>query len=127
MKATIEDVKKVVSVLTEEQQQLLKDTIRFGAWGDTDESFLNENGDSEESGAYVYITNEAKKGGHFTGRKIAGMFRSIYSKLCPKKCSSWAGIGEVITHCSDWWGDGSGDVLFIRDEYVDAFENWAIQ
>ena len=34
MEKTVEDVKKVVSVLTEEQQQLLKDTLKYGCWGD---------------------------------------------------------------------------------------------
>ncbi|MBO5974441.1 MAG: hypothetical protein J6P95_01785 [Paludibacteraceae bacterium] len=41
-------------------------------------------------------------------------------KLCP--CN---GIGRYMSHCSNWWEDGSGDVLFFRDEYADAFENWA--
>lgn len=36
MEATIKQVQEIVSVLTEEQQQLLKDTINYGAWGDTD-------------------------------------------------------------------------------------------
>lgn len=31
---TIEDVKRLVAVLTDEQQQLLKDTINKGGWGD---------------------------------------------------------------------------------------------
>lgn len=120
MKATIEEVKSIVSVLTEEQQQVLKDTIRYGYWGDDENTFLDEKGEVVGDCADVYITNDAKRGGHFTGRKIAGLFRSIYSKLCPAK-----GTGKVISHCSDWWGDGSGDVLFIRSGYVLAFEEWA--
>lgn len=36
MEATIKQVQEIVSVLTEEQQQLLKDTINYGAWGDAD-------------------------------------------------------------------------------------------
>lgn len=120
MEATIEEVKSIVSVLTEEQQQVLKDTIRYGFWGDAEATFLNEKGEIVEGWADTYITNDAKRGGHFTGRKIAGLFRSIYSKLCPVK-----GRGKVISHCSDWWGDGSGDVLFIRSVYVLAFEEWA--
>ena len=42
---TLSEVKEIVSVLTEEQQQLLKDTIRYGCWGDSDYEFLTENGD----------------------------------------------------------------------------------
>lgn len=117
MKTTIE---QIVSILTEEQQQLLKDTIRHGFWGDATDFFLDEDGKKVEDWADVYITNDAKRGGHFTGRKISSMFRSIYKKLCPIN-----GTGEVISHCSDWWGDGSGDVLFIREKYIKAFEQWA--
>ena len=36
MNATIQQVEEIVSVLTAEQQQLLKDTIRYGSWGDAD-------------------------------------------------------------------------------------------
>lgn len=49
------------------------------------------------------------------------MFRAIYRKLC---CHE--GIeGEFLTHYSDWWGDGTGDMLFIREDFSDAFEEWA--
>lgn len=120
MKATIEEVKEIVSVLTEEQQQLLKDTIRYGLWGDADFDFLDENGNVETVEMMGYCTNDAKLAGNFNGRKISAMFRSIYSKLCPQK-----GIGRYISHHSDWWGDGSGDMLFIRIGYYDTFEQWA--
>lgn len=69
-----------------------------------------------------YCTNDAKKAGNFSGRKVSAMFRSIYKKLCPEFHYQ---IGRYISHCNDWWGDGSGDMLFIRSEYVDAFEEWA--
>ena len=36
MKATVETIREIVKVLTSEEQQLLKDTFLFGAWGDTD-------------------------------------------------------------------------------------------
>jgi hypothetical protein len=122
MKASIEDVVLVVSALTEEQQQLLKDTINYGAWGDGDFSFLNEDGSWTTDMMYGYFTNDAKHAGHFSGRKVSAMFRSIYRKLCDT-----SGIGMVISHCTDWWEDGSGDMLFIRERFVDAFEEWAKQ
>lgn len=122
MKANIENVELVVSVLTEEQQQLLKDTINHGAWGDGAFEFLNEDGSWTTDMMYGYCTNDAKRAGHFSGRKVSAMFRSIYRKLCDP-----AGIGMIISHCTDWWGDGSGDMLFIRDKFVDAFEEWAKQ
>lgn len=120
MKATIEQVKEIVSVLTDEQQQVLKDAIRYGEWGDADYEFLDENGNIETVGMYGYCTNDAKLAGNFNGRKISAMFRSIYSKLCPNN-----GVGRFISHHSDWWGNGSGDMLFIRTGYWQAFEQWA--
>lgn len=118
---TIEDVKNIVSVLTDEQKQVLKDCINYGAWGDGEEKFLNEFGEVEEDGMMGYCTNDAKDAGHFNGRKISALFRAIYNRLCEKDHE----IGKVVSHCSDWWGDGSGDMLFIRYEYADAFEKWA--
>ena len=120
---TIEDVLNVVSVLTDEQKQVLKDCINKGGWGDGDVEFLDGEGNVETVGMYGYCTNDAKKAGHFEGRKVSGLFRGIYSRLCSKEHHHE--IGRVISHCSDWWGDGSGDMLFIREEYVDAFEEWA--
>lgn len=117
---TIEQVKAMVAVLPEEQQQLLKDTIVYGSWGDTEVTFINEEGEHEDAMCMGYITNDAKMAGNFSGRKISAMFRSIYNKMCPV-----GGYGKVISHISDWWCDGSGDVLFIHTDWVDAFEAWA--
>ena len=114
IKISVEQVKEVVAVLTDEERQLLKDTINYGCWGDGEERFLkspNVMGDYEEVGMMGYCTNDAVSGGHFKGRVIATMFRSIYNKLCQDK----GRIGHIISHCSDWWGDGSGDMLFIRE------------
>ena len=121
---TIKQVEDIVSVLTEEQQQLLKDTIRNGSWGDADFEFLTDNGEIETVPMFGYCTNDAKLAGNFSGRKVSAMFRSIYKKLCPKHYNK---IGRFISHCNDWWGDGSGDMLFIRGEYVEAFEEWSRQ
>lgn len=127
MKATIEQVKEIVSILTDEQQQVLKDAIRFGMWGDAEEDFLNENGEIEKDVPMMaYCTSEAKLAGNFNGRKISSMFRAIYSKLCPSVgIGSPKGIGRYISHHSDWWDNGSGDMIFIRTGYYDAFEQWA--
>lgn len=122
MKATINEVKEIVSILSAEQKQVLKDAIRYGSWGSADYEFLDENGNIESVGMYGYCTNDAKLGGHFTGRKVSGLFRSIYHKLCAHDNHQ---IGRYISHCSDWWGDGSGDMLFIRYGYYEAFEEWA--
>lgn len=122
MTATIQQVKEVVSVLTPEEKQLLRDTITKGFWGNTDYEFLDDNGNAETTGSYGYCTNDAKLAGHFTGRKISSMFRSIYRKLCSGDGHE---IGRVLSHCSDWWENGSGDMLFIREGYYEIFEEWA--
>lgn len=43
MDATINQVQEIVSVLTSDEQQLLKDTINYGSWGDSDWEFLDDN------------------------------------------------------------------------------------
>ena len=117
---TIKDVENYLSLLSSKEKQLLKDTIICGAWGDTDNSFLIDENNSNDELCYVYVTNDAYKRKHFVRKELSNMFRSIYGKLCNKN-----GIGEIISHCSDWWGDGSGDVLFIKSPYYKIFENWA--
>jgi hypothetical protein len=91
-----------------------------GFWGDDYADFVDNKGNVEEHSADGYCTNDAKRAGHFSGRKISAMFRAIYKKLCIN-----GNKGEFLTHYSDWWGDGTGDMLFIRNDFVDAFEEWA--
>lgn len=122
MKMMNDEVKEIVSVLNADEQQLLKDAICFGGWGDDIWKFIAEDGTIESVPMYAYCTNDARKGGHFSGRKISALFKSMYSKLCTKNQNQ---IGRYISHCHDWWGDGSGDMLFIRNEYSRAFEEWA--
>lgn len=122
MKVTINEVQEIVSVLTADEQQLLKDSINCGAWGDTEEEFINSNGEQETVYCYGYCTNDAKNAEHFRGRIVASMFKSMYKKLCPENHNQ---IGRYISHCNDWWGDGSGDMLFIRTGYYQVFEEWA--
>nr|DAZ11394.1 MAG TPA: Reverse gyrase zinc finger [Caudoviricetes sp.] len=122
MEATIQQVEQIVSVLTDDEKQLLKDTINEGGWGDADMEFLDENGNIETVSMYGYCTNDAHLAGHFKGRVVAAMFKAIYKKLCPA-CKNQ--VGRYISHCNDWWGDGSGDMLFIRTGYYRTFEEWA--
>lgn len=44
MKATMLQIEEIVSVLTADEKQLLKDTINEGGWGDAEATFLDENG-----------------------------------------------------------------------------------
>lgn len=50
------------------------------------------------------------------------MFRSIYKKLCTANRNQ---IGVHLSHCNDWWGDGSGDMLFVRSAWNKAWIEWA--
>lgn len=121
---TIEDVKTQVAALTAEEQQLLKDCILYGSWGDAEFTFYTSQ-DSEEMESVSmdgYCTNDAKDGGHFQGRQISALFRNIYQKMCRGQKHT---IGYVLSHCRDWWDDGSGDMLFIRGDWSAAFEQWA--
>ena len=107
-------IQQIEASLTDEQQQLLKDTINFGFWGDGSYDFT-VNGEPEVCMMNGYCTNDAKEGGHFNGQKISAMFRAIYSRLGIGG-KGQSGIGEYISHCSDWWGDGTGDMIFIRED-----------
>lgn len=122
MEATIQQVEQIVSVLTADEKQLLKDTINEGGWGDSDWELLDEGGNVETVAMYGYCTNDAHLAGHFKGRVVAAMFKAIYKKLCPSYNNQ---VGRYISHCNDWWGDGSGDMLFIRTGYYRTFEEWA--
>lgn len=123
MKATIETIREIVKVLTADEQQLLKDTIKHGYWGDASAAFVDEKlGDIILITAEIYITNDAKQGGHFSGRRVSAMFRSIYKKMCSAH-GNQAGIH--LSHCNDWWGDGSGDVLMLRADEDAAWRKWA--
>ena len=123
---TIEDVKRQVSVLNADEQQVLKDTLLHGCWGDSEFEFLCDDRKDchliETVSMMGYCTNEAHKGGHYKGRVLSNLFRSIYRKMCPLDGHQ---LGYVLSHCNDWWGDGSGDMLFIRHDWHEAFEQWA--
>lgn len=108
------------TILTPDEQQLLKDTIIHGSWGDCDMEFQNENCEVETVSAWGYCTNDAHRGGHFKGRIVSTMFCSIYRKLCPNK-----GMGQYMAQCHDWWGDGTGDMLFLREDFTDEYYEWA--
>lgn len=112
MNATIQQVEEIVSVLTAEQQQLLKDTIRYGSWGDADYEFLTENGEIETVPMFGYCTNDAKLAGNFSGRKVSAMFRSIYKKLCPEHYNQ---IGRFISHCNDC-GAMAQEICFLSEQ-----------
>lgn len=123
-KTSKEVVKELLGQLTEDEREILRDTIIYGGWGDTIVNFTTGAGENVEVYAYGYCTNDAQEGGRYIGRRNNQLFKSIYRKLCPNSHGG-AGTGEYIAHCSDWWGDGSGDMLFIRTGIYQEMEAWA--
>lgn len=115
-------IDKIVAGLTNDEKQLLKDTINEGFWGDGDYTFLDENGNTETVSMWGYCVNDAYQAGHFKGREVANMFRSIYKKLCTANNNQ---VGRYISHCNNWWGNGGGDMLFIRESLAPEFKKWA--
>lgn len=108
-------------MLNDEQKQLLADTIKCGFWGSCEYEFADHDATGYVTDmCSVFITNDAKKGGHYNGRKISAMFRAIY-----KKVETMPNAGTIIANCRDWWGNKSGDVLFIRAPYDTYFKVWA--
>lgn len=101
--------------LTANAIQLIKDVIRYGYWGDADFTF---NGETKMGDGY--ITNDAKRGGHFLGKQISGIMSGVAKATKTHQCSFMASY-------TDWWGDGTGDVLAFSTDFAssDELEAWA--
>lgn len=110
---------QIISQLNEQETEVLKCTVKQGGWGSADYEFLTETGETETADLYGYFTNDIKVEG-LNRKQLPAIYKSIYKKLCNPR-----GIGRYISHCSDWWGDGSGDMLFIRYELNETFKHWA--
>ena len=94
---------------TEKQIQAMKDAWKYGSWGDCDIMFY---GDDHNSYAFGACTNDIKQGGHFSGRQISGILGGISRNIKNKNCN-------LVENIPDWWGDGSGDMIFFN---VNAFD-----
>lgn len=125
---TTEDVKNYIKSinLTNDEQQILKDAIINGSWGDCDAEFI-EDGEVVTKYAWGYFTNYKYRGGNYKGCIASFLFRMIYKKACERHYNGRSGIGEVIAFYNNWYDDGSADVLFIKDEWISAFDEWAAE
>ena len=103
--------KKLATIFTEKQIQVLKDSWRYGSWGDAEVNFSK---DKDEWGLGA-CTNDAKHGGHFTGRQISGIMSGISKKID-------ATHTDMVVNFPDWWGDGTGDMVFFNIEAF-GFDN----
>ena len=115
---------ELFDIFTPQQLQAIKDAIIYGAWGDTSQEFYGKDGRlSETHYAWGFCTNDIYKGGHFKNRRsMSGIISGISKKIKTEKLN-------FIIHCSDWWDDGTGDMMFIAMDVVDAkieeLEEWA--
>lgn len=104
-------------IFTEKQIQVLKDAWRYGAWGDSEVNF----GKDEDEWGLGACTNDAKKGGHFTGRQISGIMSGISKKID-------ATGTDMVASFPDWWGDGTGDMVFFNHHalgFDNSTDGWA--
>lgn len=106
MKTTGNNINSVLKgIFNEKELQAIKDTILYGAWGDTDIDF------SEGTfPAWGFCTNDCSQGGHFKGREVTNIWKSISNKINKTEAS------KFMAHKNDWWGDGTGDMVFFRTD-----------
>lgn len=103
-------IEEAFSMFNENQIEAIKLIVRKGFWGDCDMTFDDE----KTYHAYGYFTNMGK------GKQYSGTMSGISKTL---KASNT----NLISMCSDWWQDGSGDMMFFNMELIDSIEleNWA--
>lgn len=125
------DLISTLEALTAEQQQLLKEIIRYGSMGDTDYEFYQD-GHVTTKHAWFYTTNCMYDKSPFTSRKRSAMLNAIYNKLCTKFFDGYmgsgkSGVGQYMSHHKNWWGKGTGSVLFFEYDNCDILDEWAKQ
>ena len=105
------DINKMFSFLNENQLNAIREIVRDGYWGDCSEEF---NGETHY--AHGYYTNLNK------GKKWSGTLSGISKAI---KASGT----NLISMCSDWWGDGSGDMMFFNMDLIEEKNliTWANQ
>lgn len=103
-------------IFNEKQIQAMKDAWRCGAWGDSEVNF----GGEDDAWGLGACTNDIKDGGNFSGRQISGIVSGISKKIDE--------TGTNMVACfPDWWGDGSGDMIFFNTEalgYNNSTDGW---
>lgn len=107
---TVTEIKKGFEIFNEKQIEAIKLIVRKGFWGDCDQEFP----DKKTYYAHGYFTNMNK------GKEFSGLMSGISKTL---KSSGT----NLISMCSDWWQDGSGDMMFFNMEIIDdeALQQWA--
>jgi hypothetical protein len=103
-------IEEAFSIFNEKQIEAIKLIVREGFWGDCEQEFA----DKKTYYAHGYYTNMSK------GKQFSGLMSGVSKTL---KTSGT----NLISMCSDWWQDGSGDMMFLNMDLIDETElkNWA--
>lgn len=92
---------KYFEVFNEKQLEVIKDIAKFDPWGDTDMEFNSD----KCSYAYGFFTNKVPS--KYKGKEFSGICSGISKTI--KSTGN-----QAITICNDYWGDGSGDMMFFN-------------
>ena len=113
-------IEEITAPLTDEQKLLLADVIRHGCWGDCEETF----DDGETARCMGFITDDAYQGNHFPRKSIPSRLKSLYKALGLEGSSRRKSSAEMVW-IYDWWEDGSGSILLVREPLDDDLDKWA--
>lgn len=113
-------IEQIIEPLTDEQKLLLADVIRHGCWGDCEETFS----DGETARCIGFITDDAYQGNHFPRKGIPSRLKSLYKALGLEGSSRCKSSAEMVW-IYDWWDDGSGSILLVREPLDEDLDKWA--
>ena len=112
-----EEAQKVVNVLnkyfTLNQSIVIAETLYYAGWGDAEEKFNSE----DWEGCWGGCTNDLWASAP-TVRRIYGSRSSLSGVFSGISNILKGEAGRYFQMRPDWWGDGTGDMLFINlDEF----------
>lgn len=102
---------ELFNIFNPTQIEILKEAVKYGIWGDTTHEFGNK-GQVSASGIGC-CTNEIKRGGKYKGKQLSGFISTIKKVIKQNDLT-------FISSASDWWGDGSGDMIFFNIDELDT-------
>lgn len=110
---TLQDMDALMSQhFTETEIQVIKDTIRHGAWGNADFWFPQ----CGNRCVWGYVTDYTHKGGRFNGKQLSGIYSGIAKKI--KNV-------PFMFHERDYWGNNSGSMLAVNTDDNDSLIKWS--
>lgn len=114
----MDEIQGILLTLTKDEKSILLHTLKRMHWGDCDYEFLDNDNTIKTVSAEVYLTNLKKENvNDIPNKRKPHIFKSIYKKFELNN----HGVGKYMSHASDWWDDGDGDVLFIPSSIKKEF------